>query len=994
MAKLIGVDTPQTTSSVPQPGVKPVTGVDTSTASLNIAQQAINNTGNFLQQSVQQQSQITQQMTQSSLAVEQTKAQAEMSSVSVNKDNFGGLLKGAAAILDQIDKRDQAVKKAQYDKSYADALREVSKLQVDAQNTMRNEPGGRTTVERRFDDLMTKFNLKSEDRAKVYNDFYSTLQTIEGENARRLREETDKVADAQLEERRQKLGTYLSNDLSFLAKAVTPDEQKQYVDRIDKQLQQIVSDPNLSAKDRQALLTYTATLVNASSFKSGEAQAGIMRKVNNYAAFSKVDAELLQKYQADGDRGHYEAQRVVAADQYDINPAFLKASDPLEMQKRMNEIEQTRQDTVELRKKGEIQRFGDAQFDNLVVGGLAYDLVNNPAELGRFKQTYGDTRNGKAVLSVVETFQKFQEKRDGLRVESASIATAIRNVERDDAEGVLSLLRSMKPESRAGILGSMPWLKDMLGTNLQDLAQQDEGAKAQWNQQLLEANQMLSSRRQEVISSLRDQLRARTEEADTLGRQLQQYGFNPDGTFSSTALDTARKKRNEAVERQRAQQDAQDMIGNGGTTPPFRVPQLKKVNVGGRTAVLPIPTSANVHVWNNYGQDRGTHSHAGEDLAVPKGTPIVAMLDGEVTRVDKTSDPDGYGYFFEVKYTDGTYHLFAHNSRIKVAERQKVSAGQVLALSGGVPGEPGSGRTSGAHIHWEVRDKNERLMNPYSWATTIQSNAVVARARSGDNKQERPVNIPKDAIPVTGGYLVVGSDGKFQFMSPTKPAPTPTSYKPSSPLRYNANSTNIKDYPKRNNPDANYGYSVLAQDKQFAAALAKTADRIGIPAQWLADVIAHETDGTFDPRSKNYGGAPASGLLHFYDDEDRPGGKTIGGRWYSRGEMEAMTRTQQLRLVEDYLRDVGAIGNMKEPGDLASAVYTGAVGRPDSYGGAVTLGQYKSQMGRHAGRRYYDPRGNRQARAMSKVDTRPNDGCTLCQQMLAQGDFIPHERVA
>ena len=94
--------------------------------------------------------------------------------------------------------------------------------------------------------------------------------------------------------------------------------------------------------------------------------------------------------------------------------------------------------------------------------------------------------------------------------------------------------------------------------------------------------------------------------------------------------------------------------------------------------------------------------HTGMDLAVPKGTPIRAALPGTV-RVAKYDS--SYGYYVTIGHEGGLITLYGHNSRLLVTPGQTVQAGDVISLSGS------TGRSTGPHLHFEVRLNGQRT-NP------------------------------------------------------------------------------------------------------------------------------------------------------------------------------------------------------------------------------------------------------------------------------------------
>ena len=93
-------------------------------------------------------------------------------------------------------------------------------------------------------------------------------------------------------------------------------------------------------------------------------------------------------------------------------------------------------------------------------------------------------------------------------------------------------------------------------------------------------------------------------------------------------------------------------------------------------------------------------NHTGMDMAVPTGTPIRAALLGTVT-VSKYN-AGGYGYYVMIDHGSGLATLYGHCSSLLVQAGQTVEAGDIIALSGS------TGRSTGPHLHFEVRVHGER----------------------------------------------------------------------------------------------------------------------------------------------------------------------------------------------------------------------------------------------------------------------------------------------
>ncbi len=89
-----------------------------------------------------------------------------------------------------------------------------------------------------------------------------------------------------------------------------------------------------------------------------------------------------------------------------------------------------------------------------------------------------------------------------------------------------------------------------------------------------------------------------------------------------------------------------------------------------------------------------SHMHTGLDLSdYRKGDPVRSTMDGTV--VLATYDAD-YGYYVIVRRGE-IATLYAHLDRIAVAEGARLSAGELLGYVGR------SGRSTGPHLHYEVR---------------------------------------------------------------------------------------------------------------------------------------------------------------------------------------------------------------------------------------------------------------------------------------------------
>jgi murein DD-endopeptidase MepM/ murein hydrolase activator NlpD len=98
--------------------------------------------------------------------------------------------------------------------------------------------------------------------------------------------------------------------------------------------------------------------------------------------------------------------------------------------------------------------------------------------------------------------------------------------------------------------------------------------------------------------------------------------------------------------------------------------------------------------------------HAGEDFAAPIGTPVHAISAGTIVFAGVEG---GYGNKIEIRHWDGTCSWYGHLSKIEVKVGQKVSADEVVALTGD------TGHSTGPHLHLEIHPHGGKPVNPLPW---------------------------------------------------------------------------------------------------------------------------------------------------------------------------------------------------------------------------------------------------------------------------------------
>ncbi|MDA3953055.1 MAG: M23 family metallopeptidase [Bacteroidales bacterium] len=98
--------------------------------------------------------------------------------------------------------------------------------------------------------------------------------------------------------------------------------------------------------------------------------------------------------------------------------------------------------------------------------------------------------------------------------------------------------------------------------------------------------------------------------------------------------------------------------------------------------------------------------HHGMDFTGPEGADIFATGDGVV--VESGYSFYGYGNRVVIDHGYGYKTVYAHLQKITVDEGQKVKRGEVIGTLGN------TGRSTGAHIHYEVK-LNDRTIDPINY---------------------------------------------------------------------------------------------------------------------------------------------------------------------------------------------------------------------------------------------------------------------------------------
>lgn len=103
--------------------------------------------------------------------------------------------------------------------------------------------------------------------------------------------------------------------------------------------------------------------------------------------------------------------------------------------------------------------------------------------------------------------------------------------------------------------------------------------------------------------------------------------------------------------------------------------------------------------------------HQGIDFVGSKGQEIISPSTGKIIKAGRFYD---YGNIVEIDHGYGITSRYGHLSKVLVEKGQVVNKGDTIGLQGS------TGRSTGEHLHYEIRHKN-RALNPYKFIKAGQA---------------------------------------------------------------------------------------------------------------------------------------------------------------------------------------------------------------------------------------------------------------------------------
>lgn len=135
-------------------------------------------------------------------------------------------------------------------------------------------------------------------------------------------------------------------------------------------------------------------------------------------------------------------------------------------------------------------------------------------------------------------------------------------------------------------------------------------------------------------------------------------------------------------------------------------------NVAEGEFMWPVPVSVK-RISSGFGNRKDPFTgkasyHSGIDIPGAAGTKIFASNNGTVIKVVNDATESTYGKYVMIDHGGGVYTLYAHCRKLLVKEGQYVTKGTQIAEMGT------TGRSTGNHLHFEVREGKNRV-NPLNY---------------------------------------------------------------------------------------------------------------------------------------------------------------------------------------------------------------------------------------------------------------------------------------
>ena len=869
-------------------------------------------------------------------------------------------------------------------------------------------------------------DITDEDKRELERRYQSAIRRTQDDIIQKVERQEDEHNRAKLKAVEAQTIRLVGGQLSQLKYTADPTKQTALVEQMLEQAEAQAANANLTPLDRLALRTSILEVAARNESIGREALLDINQKREQLTAATAAVAAADTAY-ANGQIS-YDTRQQLINDALAKNPGASGFKLPT-VEDAQNEAIRIATFNKKLRDLSKEQyEFENALpvLENQAIAELALEVVTDPSMRAKF-EVY-DTADNRRVLDTADYLEDIRGRlADPARKKELASSAEQMRIAQAELESMNYYINSpeewarakeagipvpdISPEAMAAQEAKYTAARDRYGVITQSI-QYDLGALAKYgvvydsNTGTLGLNGNVSGERARIEQTPTTSSSSSEGGGETfVGRGTE--GFDPNEPFAGFGVGPGFNQAGGSPG-QSFQPMSKSMTGTSGTV----------------KLVAPVSSVYKGHFIDN--SPVGSYDFT----LIDKNDSVVTALPSPVTgEVTESRWVQGYGNVIAV-YDPTTGHewFMAHLAQPGAPVGSRVVAGQKIGVQGS------TGNSTGEHVHLEIlqgkwaeggqRITNRAITKPLvtaylnramngKWPTTtpaslgLPPNQNQVRLphpyRTGRVPTYTPpteVTVPPGAMALPGGGYILGSQLYLPQVARSNTNPLqPIPFNNQRPLTMPSASRYREDYPDRNDPESNYGYETLRSDTAFRHAVAGVADRLDIPAQWLADIMAFESTQNgiiHNPAAMNSQGAV--GLIQFY-----PGGglaEVAQEMGVSESEasqrLRSMSRAQQMKWVEFHLRkqlQYAGKERYERMDDVFSAVFGGAgllrksdAERQSVGDGSISYTDYRARVGEIVGRSYSTQRGGR------ATHTSVHRNCPTCNSMMkTQGTITPHQ---
>ena len=300
-------------------------------------------------------------------------------------------------------------------------------------------------------------------------------------------------------------------------------------------------------------------------------------------------------------------------------------------------------------------------------------------------------------LKIQHTEEKIATTEENIAIQKKQLATFLQQVNRFDQKSSIEVLLSVNTFSDYyNHLHSLEILQNKTKESLDDL--KNFKANLEENIKKLDKNKASLTELMEELENKKNNLASRSYAKQSLLSESR----NSEAQFQSLVAQ---------LKAEQAQANAEILALEKKIRAGLNPDKLDSISSTG--FMWPVPNRGITATFHDPTYPfRYLFEHPAIDLKASQGTPIKAPASGYVAKVKINGT--AYGYIMLI-HSNGFATVFGHSSKSYVNEDEYVAQGEVIGLTGGMPGTPGSGRLStGPHLHFEIR-KNGIPVNPLDY---------------------------------------------------------------------------------------------------------------------------------------------------------------------------------------------------------------------------------------------------------------------------------------